>query len=168
MGDYAPASIEFFDVEGHEQRIMRIATEYGFSTDWDNQFPYHQPELSQIVDGVRLVLTDAHLGLLGELAPELEELGISFVACQDGYCEYSGEIIMYTPKLGQFFSDCDNEGHVFIREYEIDTLVDIARGSAATPSTFSKLCIVLDKETGRAWREYFAARRKKIEDAAVN
>jgi hypothetical protein len=166
MGDYAPTSVELFDVEGHEREIMEVVSEYEFSTSWDSQYPYRAPELSQVVNGVRFFIGEAHLGLPEEVAPDLEKLGVSFVARQDGYFDTSGEIVMFTPRLGRFFADCDYDGEPYVPYHLADQLVDEARALAANPAAFAKLCIALDKQTGRAWREYFAARRKKIKDAA--
>lgn len=160
MSDRASAALTVWEVAGKEEQIAAVVNDHGFSRgfslSWGNESGPVQP--NEVIDGMRFIDSDAVLGVVEELAADLEPLGISFIAAQDAKFEYDGQVIMATPTLGRYWGTISQEGAVLVPARAVDCEIDAWQEHG---EDYRELLAALDALTGRPWREHFAELERK-------
>ena len=151
MGDRAYVEVTLYGVAGHEWDIVDLFVDWGGSIGADHA------SASDIHNGMTICDDERLLGAVEEIGPTLEALGISYLVEQAGHYEYGPELRMFTPDLGVFESSSNGTGSPVATASTIDRII---RDFTDGPGTgIGSLLRALDQLTGRAHREWFAARR---------
>lgn len=95
--------------EDQQAAAVGVIDEYGLSLEWGAPRPAGQLSLT---DGY--TADQVTLGTAGKMAARLREAapGCSFVLWEDPKYEWHGVLEAYTPALGAFSADCDQDGVV--------------------------------------------------------
>jgi len=117
MGDRAAASaVVLTDDDQKWKAAHAVLVEHGF----DQQYVDGSP-----APGVELFNEEVGIGIAGELAPELEKIGVAFRICQDGRYEWDAEVAFGAPGHGwqRATGDQAGTGEVLVPGRALDELV---------------------------------------------
>ena len=127
MGDSTNMSGFLYSVpKGKAKKVAAVFDDYAVAQDWDT----YQRSGAWDAAAVRYIMAndiqftddDWRCGEGHELAKALRKLNVAFEFHEDPKYEWMGDLHMYHPKLGQFYSACDADGEVQISASQISGL----------------------------------------------
>jgi hypothetical protein len=149
MGDRAPASFTLYHTRGHEEDIVRALVGYGFAN-----ASWQDPKIADVVEGARFSVDEASMGILEELGPEFEAMGVAYYGAQDGKYEYDGMARLYTPELGAREFTASQDGSIWVDSAAVGLITDklrYANSHGEVAAEASRIIAELDTVSGRAW-----------------
>ena len=126
MGDRSYMAVIVDDCPTRKRKVAELLAEYELTPNlWDDDAKTFLPVPEEIEVGEQYTVEEISLGSATELAGRLIELAprCSFWARQEPHYTGSGDLACYTPKLGQFYGEVDNDGTVVKGHSEIVRLL---------------------------------------------
>ena len=129
MGDRSYMTVIVDDCPTKKRKVAELLAEYELTPNmWDDDAKTFLPVPEEIEVGEQYTVEEISIGSATELAGRLIELAprCSFWARQEPHYTCSGDLVCYTPKLGRFDGEVDNDGTVIKGRNEIARLLDEA------------------------------------------
>lgn len=148
MSDRASVEITLVSgVAGHETELAELFGEWSGWTE-DSSLP------ANYVDGFEVTDEEAVLGILNEVGPELERMGISYYGEQSAKFEWNAVVRLFTPELGWFESPSNGEGLVLVAAHIIDNILKLCDDMLSDPEEWrQEIHRRLDRVSGKAHRD---------------
>ena len=112
--------------KGKAKKVAALLEEEGVAQDWDSyqRSPAWDAQTVRYIMENDIQFTDDQwtCGAGHDLAKKLRKLGVAFEFHEDPKYEWMGDLHMYHPELGQFYSTCDADGEVQISATEVSDL----------------------------------------------
>jgi hypothetical protein len=161
MGDRSAACFTVYHTSGKEKAIVELFQGYGFVNESRDLI-----EEEDVRNGASFVNDEVSIGILGEVGPDLERMGVSYRGAQDAKYEFDGTVRYFTPELGSEEFTGNNDGSMLVYASDVTKITEKlsklceagAEGSWSVTIGDIGACIIeLNKMTGRAYIDAFKA-----------
>lgn len=119
MGEYAPATITFYQCPAqHQLSVIDMLQEAGFVEE-----DYSTRDIEAPLKLNHPYVGEVRLDVCSDLGPALSKLEVTFKLYRDPKYEWDGDIYIHVASLGAFMGWCDSNGVIHILAAEVDRIL---------------------------------------------